>query len=98
MKFPTTPPPRRKHLTGIQSAALLADSFPLTKSKSHESQLAKGDNGEIVNSEKPSGKRSRLPTEPGPDTDSPSPILTSPIKSPPYNAGTDSDDNSYKCE
>ncbi|XP_063916081.1 kinase suppressor of Ras 2 isoform X3 [Zophobas morio] len=96
MKFPTTPPPRRKHLTGIQSAALLADSFPLTKSKSHESQLAKGDNGEIVNSEKPSGKRSRLPTEPGPDTDSPSPILTSPIKSPPYNAGTDSDDNSYK--
>jgi kinase suppressor of Ras 2 len=99
MKFPTTPPPRRKHLTGIQNAVLLPDSYPLTKSKSHESQLAKGDNGEIPTGEKGSGKRSRLPTEPGPDTDYTSPILTSPIKSPPYNnAGTDSDDNSYKCE
>ncbi|RZC38968.1 kinase suppressor of Ras 2, partial [Asbolus verrucosus] len=97
MKFPTTPPPRRKHLTGIQSAVLLPDSYPLTKSKSHESQLAKGDNGEITSGEKGSGKRSRLATEPGPDTDYTSPILTSPIKSPPYNnAGTDSDDNSYK--
>ncbi|EFA08276.1 kinase suppressor of Ras 2 isoform X1 [Tribolium castaneum] len=97
MKFPTTPPARRKHLTGIQNPVLLSESFPLTKSKSHESQLAKGDNGELPSGEKGSGKRSRLPTEPGPDTDYTSPILTSPIKSPPYNnTGTDSDDNSYK--
>lgn len=49
MKFPTTPPPRRKHLTGIQSTVLLPDSYPLTKSKSHESQLAatKADNGDV---------------------------------------------------
>lgn len=48
MKFPTTPPPRRKHRTDIQSAALIAE-YPLTKSKSHESQLAgnKNDNGEV---------------------------------------------------
>lgn len=47
------------------------------------------------------GRRARLPTEPGPETMAGynSPILTSPIKSPPYNnAGTDSDDNSYKCK
>lgn len=48
MKFPTTPPPRRKHLTGIQATTLLTDGYPLTKSKSHESQLAgsKTDNGD----------------------------------------------------
>lgn len=48
----------------------------------------------------PVARRGRLPTEPGPDTMGyASPILNSPIKSPPYNhAGTDSDDNSYKCE
>lgn len=47
------------------------------------------------------GRRGRLPTEPGPDVLAgyASPTLTSPIKSPPYNsAGTDSDDNSYKCK
>ncbi|KAF5306924.1 hypothetical protein FQA39_LY00154 [Lamprigera yunnana] len=108
LKFPTTPPPRRKHLTGIQSTGiLLPDSYPLTKSKSHESQLAnsKVDNGGInaSNTNDKSGtvsRRARLPTEPGPDTMAgyASPILTSPIKSPPYynNTGTDSDDNSYK--
>lgn len=50
MKFPTTPPPRRKHRTDIQSTVLLPD-YPLTKSKSHESQLAptKNDNGESNN-------------------------------------------------
>lgn len=48
MKFPTTPPPRRKHLTGIQSTVLMPDSYPLTKSKSHESQLAASkDNGDV---------------------------------------------------
>lgn len=47
------------------------------------------------------GRRTRLPTEPGPEALAgySSPILTSPIKSPPYNsAGTDSDDNSCKCK
>lgn len=34
-KFPTTPPPIKKHQTN-----LLADPFPLTKSKSHEEHLA----------------------------------------------------------
>lgn len=46
-KFPTTPPPRRKHLTGLQNSALLPDSFPLTKSKSHESQLAKSEGSDL---------------------------------------------------
>lgn len=107
LKFPTTPPPRRKHLTGIQTTGvLLPDSYPLTKSKSHESQLAnsKIDNGGVnaTNTNDRLGtvsRRARLPTEPGPDTMTgyASPILTSPIKSPPYNnTGTDSDDNSYK--
>ena len=36
-KFPTTPPPCKKHQTGLQQPA---DVYPLTKSKSHESQLA----------------------------------------------------------
>lgn len=98
MKFPTTPPPGRRHRTGIQNAALLAELYPLTKSKSHESQLGKGENGEAVLVADKPPRRCRLPTEPGPETDY-SPVLTSPIKSPPYNsAGTDSDDNSYKCE
>lgn len=39
MKFPTTPPPKRKHTTG-NAPTLILDSYPLTKSKSHESQLA----------------------------------------------------------
>ncbi|XP_044728562.1 kinase suppressor of Ras 1 [Chrysoperla carnea] len=39
-KFPSTPPPHKKHQTIGQSAALLPVSFPLTKSKSHESQLS----------------------------------------------------------
>lgn len=46
-------------------------------------------------------RRGRLPTEPGPEAMQGynSPLLTSPIKSPPYNStGTDSDDNSYKCK
>lgn len=40
VKFPTTPPPRKKHQTGLQNVALLPEAYPLTKSKSHESQLA----------------------------------------------------------
>ncbi|KAK9730071.1 Phorbol esters/diacylglycerol binding domain (C1 domain) [Popillia japonica] len=101
-KFPTTPPPQRKNQTCIQSTVLLPDSYPLTKSKSHESQLAasKNDNNETnATNNDTVRRRGRLPTEPGPETMQGynSPLLTSPIKSPPYNnAGTDSDDNSYK--
>ena len=42
-KFPTTPPPRKKHQAGSATPVgsnLQPDNFPLTKSKSHESQLA----------------------------------------------------------
>lgn len=50
----------------------------------------------------PRPRRGRLPTEPGPnsgDYGQTSPLLSSPIKSPPYSsAGTDSDDNSVKCK
>ncbi|XP_017778982.1 PREDICTED: kinase suppressor of Ras 2 isoform X2 [Nicrophorus vespilloides] len=103
MKFPTTPPARMKHcaVNNHQSSILLPDIFPLTKSKSHESQLAKIDNNDVRNNRETNtvGRRGRLPTEPGPEamTGYSSPILTSPAKSPPYNnAGTDSDDSSYK--
>ncbi|KAM0728626.1 Kinase suppressor of Ras 1 [Formica fusca] len=39
-KFPTTPPPCKKHQIGVQSSTSQPEVFPLTKSKSHESQLA----------------------------------------------------------
>ncbi|KAJ8983992.1 hypothetical protein NQ317_008697 [Molorchus minor] len=85
MKFPTTPPARRKHLTG-NPPALLPDSYPLTKSKSHESQLAASKSENDTNPSNGTGtvgRRARLPTEPGPDTMGyTSPLLTSPIKSP----------------
>ncbi|XP_057665960.1 kinase suppressor of Ras 2 isoform X2 [Diorhabda carinulata] len=100
-KFPTTPPARRRHQTGIPPSLL--PEYPLTKSKSHESQLA-GPKGESdskpINGTGSVGRRGRLPTEPGPNTMGySSPLTTSPIKSPPYNhtlGGGDSDDNSYK--
>lgn len=49
------------------------------------------------------GRRGRLPTEPGPCIEHGynSPLVSSPIKSPPYNSGAtgaDSDDSSYKCK
>ncbi|KAJ8959073.1 hypothetical protein NQ318_022329 [Aromia moschata] len=100
MKFPTTPPARKKHLTG-NTPALIPDSYPLTKSKSHESQLAKGENDtNPANGTGTVGRRARLPTEPGPDTMGyTSPILTSPIKSPPYNnTSADSDDNTISLQ
>lgn len=99
-KFPTTPPPCKKHQTGLQQPA---DAYPLTKSKSHESQLANRVEGADNNlsSAEHGPRRSRLPTEPGPycsDYGRTSPLLTSPVKSPPYNSvGMDSsDDNSCK--
>ncbi|XP_066159270.1 kinase suppressor of Ras 2 [Euwallacea fornicatus] len=101
-KFPTTPPAKRKQLIN-NSTALLTDTFPLTKSKSHESQLAdtkSKNNGDLdnINETRNSVRRGRLPTEPGPETMGfTSPVFASPIKSPPYNSiGNDSDDSSYK--
>uniref|UniRef100_A0A6P7GD17 Kinase suppressor of Ras 1-like n=1 Tax=Diabrotica virgifera virgifera TaxID=50390 RepID=A0A6P7GD17_DIAVI len=100
-KFPTTPPARRRHQTGIPPSLL--PEYPLTKSKSHESQLAspKGETeAKAPNGTGSVGRRGRLPTEPGPNTMGySSPLTTSPIKSPPYNhtvTSCDSDDNSYK--
>uniref|UniRef100_A0AAR5PJD9 Kinase suppressor of Ras 2 n=1 Tax=Dendroctonus ponderosae TaxID=77166 RepID=A0AAR5PJD9_DENPD len=96
-KFPT-PPAKRKQLVS-NSSTFLTDSFPLTKSKSHESQLADNkNNGEsiIINEIRSSVRRGRLSTEPGPETIGfNSPVSTSPIKSPPFNStGNDSDDSS----
>nr|CAD7428222.1 unnamed protein product [Timema monikensis] len=109
VKFPTTPPPRKKHQTGLQSTTLLPDAYPLTKSKSHESQLAnrvEGAENNLASSEQVNGcgpsrvQRARLSTEPGPNCEyeHPSSLLSSPIKSPPYSSsGLDSsDDSSYK--
>ncbi|XP_014246449.1 kinase suppressor of Ras 2 [Cimex lectularius] len=84
-KFPSTPPPKMKHQTGLHSVVLLPDTHPLTKSKSHESQLANkvdGENNNTTTSTPKAGeRRARLPTEPGPGRTSPQ--ISSPIKSPP---------------
>ncbi|CAG9856573.1 unnamed protein product [Phyllotreta striolata] len=99
-KFPTTPPARRRHQTG--NVPTLLPEYPLTKSKSHESQLAAGKgeaDSKYSNGTGSVGRRGRLPTEPGPDTMGySSPLTTSPIKSPPYNHSSagNSDDGSYK--
>lgn len=100
-----TPPAKRKH--NIQPALL--PEYPLTKSKSHESQLAasKSENTQANDSSFATGngaagvRRARLPTEPGPDAmPGYSTPISSPIKSPPFNKSsyntTDSDDSSYK--
>lgn len=39
-KFPTTPPSCKKYQIGLQTTMSQPEVFPLTKSKSHESQLA----------------------------------------------------------
>lgn len=105
VKFPTTPPPRKKHQTGLQNVALLPEAYPLTKSKSHESQLANrvdGNENNLSSNEHISGpralRRGRLPTEPGPNCSSSdygqtSPQLNSPIKCPPSPA----EDGTYKA-
>ncbi|XP_021926859.1 kinase suppressor of Ras 2 isoform X2 [Zootermopsis nevadensis] len=98
-KFPTTPPPCKKHQTGLQQPA---DAYPLTKSKSHESQLANRVEGaDNLSNVEHIPRRGRLPTEPGPycsEIGHISPLLSSPVKSPPYNSvGMDgSDDNICK--
>ncbi|KAF7411196.1 hypothetical protein HZH66_000092 [Vespula vulgaris] len=109
IKFPTTPPPCKKHQIGLQNTISQPEVFPLTKSKSHESQLANrlenGDTASSCASEhhvSSVGRRNRLPTESG-SCSSNADIMTecflpnsnSPIKSPPYSSA-DSDDNSFK--
>lgn len=99
-KFPTTPPPCKKHQTGLQQPA---DVYPLTKSKSHESQLAgHAEGADSLSNVEHIPRRGRLPTEPGPycsEIGLTSPLMSSPVKSPPYNSvGMDSsDDSSWKC-
>ncbi|XP_049776476.1 kinase suppressor of Ras 2 [Schistocerca cancellata] len=104
VKFPTTPPPRKKHQTG-----LLPEAYPLTKSKSHESQLANrvdgGDSSGASNEHIPGTggrlmRRGRLPTEPGPNCSSDligqentSPQLGSPSRAPPSPALPDDPSN-----
>lgn len=67
LKYISTPPPRKKSQAIREIISLLPGSFPLTKSKSHESQLSgkspeNKDNLEIASSQTP--RRGRLPTEP----------------------------------
>lgn len=96
VKFPTTPPPHRKHQTGLPGTVLLPDTHPLTKSKSHESQLANKVDGETNSTGNVVERRGRLPTEPGPGGHT-SPLLSSPVKSPPPTMQEpQSDDASYK--
>nr|XP_012147186.1 PREDICTED: kinase suppressor of Ras 2 isoform X7 [Megachile rotundata] len=108
IKFPTTPPPCKKHQIGLQNTISQPEVFPLTKSKSHESQLANrlenGDSASSCGNDPVScvGRRNRLPTEPGScsstaDIAGESFLLNSnsPIKSPPYSSA-ESDDNSFK--
>uniref|UniRef100_A0A0C9R1F0 KSR2_0 protein n=1 Tax=Fopius arisanus TaxID=64838 RepID=A0A0C9R1F0_9HYME len=101
VKFPTTPPPSKRHQTNLP---VQPEVFPLTKSKSHESQLGnRVENGEVIpgiNSGINPGARGRLPTESGTlsnaETISDALLPTSsPIKSPPYSSA-ESDDNSSK--
>lgn len=102
VKFPTTPPPNKRHQTCLQATSSQPEVFPLTKSKSHESQLANRlENGDIASANE-HHRRNRLPTEPGScssnaniTNDSLIPMTNSPIKSPPYSSA-ESDDNSYK--
>ncbi|XP_043272941.1 kinase suppressor of Ras 2 [Venturia canescens] len=107
VKLPTTPPPSKRHQTGLHTNSTQPEVFPLTKSKSHESQLANRlENGDPAascpNEHLQTRRRSRLPTEPGScssnadiTTESLMPNTNSPIKSPPYSSA-ESDDNSYK--
>ncbi|XP_076290506.1 kinase suppressor of ras isoform X4 [Lasioglossum baleicum] len=108
IKFPTTPPPCKKHQIGLQNTISQPEVFPLTKSKSHESQLANRlENGDTASScgndhVGSVGRRNRLPTETGScssnaDITGENLLLNSnsPIKSPPY-SNAENEDNSFK--
>nr|XP_042901238.1 kinase suppressor of Ras 2 isoform X2 [Parasteatoda tepidariorum] len=84
-KFPTTPPPIKKHQTN-----LLPEIYPLTKSKSHEEHLAnrieQAEN--VAPSSNDNVPRRRLATEPGLESSGffapMSPLPSFPNKSPPF--------------
>lgn len=67
IKFHRTPPPRKRHQTAV--ANLLPDSYPLTKSKSHESQLANRVDVPDSNPRYELHPRQRFLTEPGLESD-----------------------------
>lgn len=105
IKVSTTPPPCKKHQINAQTG--VSQMFPLTKSKSHESELAHRLPTDVPN-ENPEpnrenggsvGRRNRLPTVPGCNTtkfigEIHLPNSNSPIKSPyPSN---EIDDKVYK--
>ncbi|XP_059480114.1 kinase suppressor of Ras 2 isoform X2 [Neocloeon triangulifer] len=107
VKFPTTPPPRKKHQTGNQlphqsavntNRTLPNPELPLKKSKSDESQLSnKGEAPTSSDTSAPKGdlrRRGRLPTVGGDGGDvggHASPLLASPLRSPPYGPSGGSD-------
>lgn len=109
-EFSMTPPSSRKNQKCLQIISNEPDVFPLTKSKSHESQLANRlENGDTINcgnnttQHHAGARRSRLPTEPGGICGNTTDIINdklistsySPIISPPYSSA-ESDDNSFK--
>ncbi|XP_014211484.1 kinase suppressor of Ras 2 isoform X2 [Copidosoma floridanum] len=105
-KFSTTPPISKRNQNGPDNLSQ-SDVFSLTKSKSHESQLANRlENGEIASSfvsdqqSATTGRRTRLPTAPGSygigsDIDGSLLNSSSPIKSPPY-SNVEGDDNAFR--
>ncbi|GFY68067.1 kinase suppressor of Ras 2 [Trichonephila inaurata madagascariensis] len=84
-KFPTTPPPSKKHQTN-----LLPEMYPLTKSKSHEEHLANRieSTDNVISSQNDNVPRRRLATEPGLESSGfygqISPLTSSPNRSPPF--------------
>ncbi|GFR31753.1 kinase suppressor of Ras 2 [Trichonephila clavata] len=84
-KFPTTPPPSKKHQTN-----LLPEIYPLTKSKSHEEHLANRieSTDNVIPSQNDNVPRRRLATEPGLESSGfygqISPLISSPNRSPPF--------------
>lgn len=82
-KFPTTPPPSKKHQTTLHPEA-----FPLTKSKSHDEHLAnkiEPVDPSLINTSCDNLPRRRLATEPGLETGYSSiSQAASPSRSPPF--------------
>lgn len=80
-RFPTTPPPVKRH----QSNLIMPDALPLTKSKSHEEHLenrVEHSEPKYLSCRTDGGPRRRLATEPGLELANCSPL--SPSRSPPF--------------
>ncbi|KAK0160339.1 hypothetical protein PV328_007762 [Microctonus aethiopoides] len=105
VKLPTTPPPNKRHQTCLQASVSPPEIFPLTKSKSHESQLAtRLENGNVVRCNNDNPGRNRLPTEPISRSSNVSitncgkqfiTTTNDPLKLPPYSS-TDNGENNFK--